>query len=179
MSRGATWCARAMLTLSALLAGGCVTTAGAAREEVAAAGDASVPLPPERPERAEEEESILPSGAFDAWKGRFRERALAAGITGEVFATAFAGVAVNARVLELDRNQPEFVRPIWEYLDSAVSGSRISDGRARAAERGRTLRDTGQRYGAGLGRGAGVWVRTGWGRSRGCLAGLLCWTRGR
>ena len=72
MNSGASWCARAILTLAALLAGGCVATEGAARKEVAAAGDASVPLPPERPERAAEEGSILPSGAFDAWKADFR-----------------------------------------------------------------------------------------------------------
>ena len=158
MSRGATWCARAMLTLSALLAGGCVTTEGAAREEVVAVSDGAVPLPPERPDRAADGDgAIIPSGDFDAWKADFREHALAAGITGEVFDAAFAGVAVNARVLELDRYQPEFVRPIWEYLDSAVSGSRISDGRARAAEQGRTLRDIEQRYGVDLGIVAAIW----------------------
>ena len=117
MNRGATWCARATLTISALLAGGCVTTEGAAQEEVAIVGEGTVPLSPKRPERAPAPENITgesviwPSGDFDAWRGGFRERALAAGITGAVFDAAFAGVTVNARVLELDRYQPEFVRP--------------------------------------------------------------------
>ena len=158
MNRGATWCARVVLTVSALLAGGCVTTEGAAQEEVAAVSDGAVPLPPIRPERAADRDgTVVPSGDFDAWRGGFRQRALAAGITGEVFDAAFAGVTVNARVLELDRYQPEFVRPIWEYLDSAVSKTRIADGRARASERRRTLRGIEARYGVDLGIVAAIW----------------------
>ena len=158
MNKGATWCAQAMFTIAAMLAGGCVSTEGAAQDEVAAVGDNAVPLPPKRPERAPDEGgTIEPSGDFDAWRGGFRERALAAGITGEVFDAAFAGVTVNAQVLELDRYQPEFVRPIWEYLDRAVSATRISDGRARASERGRTLRGIEERYGVDLGIVAAIW----------------------
>ncbi|TYO89135.1 lytic murein transglycosylase [Oceanicella actignis] len=70
---------------------------------------------------------------FLAWRDGFRARALAAGIRPEVFDRAFAGVGVNARVLELDAYQPEFVRPIWEYLDRAVSPSRVERGRAELA----------------------------------------------
>jgi membrane-bound lytic murein transglycosylase B len=158
MNRGATWCARAVLTISVLLAGGCVTTEGAAQGEVDAAGNSTVPLPSKRPERAPKGQGvIMPSGDFNAWRGGFRKRALAAGITGAVFDAAFAGVTVNARVLELDRYQPEFVRPIWEYLDSAVSETRIADGRARASARGRTLRDIEEQYGVDLGIVAAIW----------------------
>ena len=134
MNRGATWCAWAVLTVSALLAGGCVTTEGAAQEAEAVVSDGAVPLPPIRPERAADgggNGTIVPSGDFDAWKGGFRQRALAAGITGEVFDAAFAGVTVNARVLELDRYQPEFVRPLWDYVDSAVSQKRLRNGKAK------------------------------------------------
>jgi membrane-bound lytic murein transglycosylase B len=161
MNRGATWCARAILTISTLLAGGCVATEGAAQEEVAAVSDSAVPLPPKRPEPAADGDGVsvpsVPSVAFDAWRGGFRKHALAAGITGEVFDAAFAGVAVNARVLELDRYQPEFVRPIWEYLESAVSEMRIADGRAGASEQGRTLRGIEERYGVDLGIVAAIW----------------------
>ncbi|MHA1527552.1 MAG: lytic murein transglycosylase [Alphaproteobacteria bacterium] len=143
MNRGAIWCGRAILAISALLTGGCVTTEGAAQEQTAAVSDGAVPQ--------------QAGGDFDAWRGGFRQRALAAGITGKVFDAAFAGVGVNERVLELDRYQPEFVRPIWEYLDSAVSGTRIADGRARASEHDRTLRGIEARYGVDLGIVAAVW----------------------
>ncbi len=163
MNRSAIWCARAVLATSVLLIGGSITTEGEAQDEVAVTGDSAVPLPPKRPERAHGTESesagetIVPDGDFDHWKGSFRKRALAAGIAGEVFDTAFAGVSVNARVLELDRYQPEFVRPIWEYLDRAVSETRIADGRARTTERRRILRGIEARYGVDLGIVAAVW----------------------
>jgi hypothetical protein len=45
-------------------------------------------------------------------------------------------VGVNAQGLKLDAYQPEFSHPIWAYLDSAVSDTRIANGRkADAAKR--------------------------------------------
>ncbi|MEM7239955.1 MAG: lytic murein transglycosylase, partial [Pseudomonadota bacterium] len=58
---------------------------------------------------------------FDEWKRAFRPRAIGNGISPGVFDQALSGVTPNPRVLELDRFQPEFTRPIWEYLDGAVS----------------------------------------------------------
>jgi membrane-bound lytic murein transglycosylase B len=37
--------------------------------------------------------------------------------------------------MRLDSSQPEFARPIWEYLDSAVSDTRVATGRRLAAEK--------------------------------------------
>jgi len=56
-------------------------------------------------------------------------------------------VTPNARVLELDRFQPEFTRPIWEYLDSAVSETRIANGRRLAAEKAALMAEIEARYG--------------------------------
>ncbi|EWH02173.1 murein transglycosylase [Halomonas sp. BC04] len=50
-------------------------------------------------------------------------------------------------MIELDRSQPEFVRPIWQYLDSAVSSARIQQGRAKLAEHRDTARRMEERYG--------------------------------
>jgi len=74
-----------------------------------------------------------PAG-FASWRAGFRRRALGQGVPAALFDRAFAGVGVNATVLERDAYQPEFTRPIWEYLDSAVSPTRIDTGRARARE---------------------------------------------
>jgi membrane-bound lytic murein transglycosylase B len=146
MNRGVLWCARAVLAISALLVGGCTTNQGTAQVQ------GTTPLPPNRPD-----EASVPHVSFSSWRAGFRERALAAGIAGAVFDAAFAGVAVNERVLELDRFQPEFVRPIWEYLDSAVSETRIADGRTRTAEHRKTLRSIEKRYGVDLGIVAAIW----------------------
>ncbi|MEM7505240.1 MAG: lytic murein transglycosylase [Pseudomonadota bacterium] len=105
-----------------------------------------VAQPPVRPATAPEPVEVRPAN-FTAWKTGFRPKALAAGVPAATFDTAFQGVSVNERVLELDRFQPEFSRPIWEYLDSAVSPSRISNGKAKSAEYAQTLAAIEARYG--------------------------------
>ena len=70
---------------------------------------------------------------FSEWQQGFRAKARASGIPEAVLNQAFQGVSVNQRVLELDNRQPEFSRPIWEYLDSAVSAKRIRTGRQELA----------------------------------------------
>ncbi|MGF1660659.1 MAG: lytic murein transglycosylase [Rubrimonas sp.] len=94
-----------------------------AEADAAATGEAAMtaPVPQASPAR------------FEDWRAGFRTRALAEGIRADVFDAAFAGVRVNPTVIERDRFQPEFVRPIWEYLDSAVSDARIATGREKAA----------------------------------------------
>ena len=43
----------------------------------------------------------------------------------KTFDAAFAGVTLDTSILKLTRRQAEFVKPVWQYLDSAVSSSRI------------------------------------------------------
>ena len=100
-----------VLAFAAML-GACAQSSGATQ----------VTQPPPKPQRAavEVQEAKL---SFTQWQAQFRERALAAGIRQDVIDTAFQGVRANQNVRSLDSKQPEFSRPIWEYLDSAV-GSR-------------------------------------------------------
>lgn len=62
------------------------------------------------------------------WIAAFRPRALAAGITPATLDRAFQDVTYNADVIEKDRNQAEFTRALWDYLDSAVSDARVTNG---------------------------------------------------
>lgn len=71
---------------------------------------------------------------FQSWLDGFRAEAAAAGINQDVIDQAFEGVTVNQRVYELNDNQPEFSRAIWDYIDGAVSEQRIENGRAKMAE---------------------------------------------
>ncbi|MEM6546386.1 MAG: lytic murein transglycosylase [Pseudomonadota bacterium] len=85
--------------------------------------------------------------SFVDWRAGFRQRALSQGVDSGLFDRAFSGITPSARVLELDRFQPEFSRPLWEYLDRAVSETRISNGRRLAAEYATTMRMIEERHG--------------------------------
>ncbi|GAA3533267.1 lytic murein transglycosylase [Zobellella aerophila] len=84
---------------------------------------------------------------FVQWRNGFRTKAIGAGIASRVFDQAFAGVRLNQEVIRLDGRQAEFTKPIWEYLDSAVSQSRVTTGRQKLGELGTTLAAIEQRYG--------------------------------
>jgi len=77
---------------------------------------------------------------FTDWIAGFRSRALRQGISAPVFDAAFANISYNDTVIERDRNQSEFSKALWAYLDTAVSDARIQNGR-RAAERNARLLD--------------------------------------
>ena len=77
----------------------------------------------------------------------FRAQATAQGVKGSTYDLAFAHVARNQRVEELNLNQPEFSRAIWSYLDSAVSDKRVADGRAALAANLQTLSAIEARFG--------------------------------
>ncbi|MCW4149453.1 lytic murein transglycosylase [Halomonas sp. 18H] len=84
---------------------------------------------------------------FAAWLADFRRQARAEGISAATLQNALDGVRYRPRVIELDGSQPEFVRPIWEYLDSAVSATRIDNGRERLARYRDTAEQMAARYG--------------------------------
>ncbi len=76
---------------------------------------------------------------FAQWVPEFRARAQAAGITGNTLDAAFAGVTFDPKIIKRDRNQSEFTKTIWDYLDSAASDIRISNGQAALRKHSATL----------------------------------------
>lgn len=85
--------------------------------------------------------------AFSRWIDGFRARARAAGIRDSVFDAAFKGVRYNTDVIQKDRNQSEFTKQIWEYLDSAASETRVRNGRDALRSNRRLLEEIEARYG--------------------------------
>lgn len=81
------------------------------------------------------------------WLARFRQEALASGISSATFDRAFAGVGPVARVIELDRRQPERRLTFVQYLQRVVTPARIENGSRHLAEQARLLARTEQRYG--------------------------------
>ncbi|SMX23207.1 lytic murein transglycosylase [Boseongicola aestuarii] len=87
------------------------------------------------------------NAAFARWIDQFRGRARAAGIRDSVFNASFQGIRYNTSVIQKDRNQSEFTKQIWDYLDSAVSDTRVRNGRAALRDNRRTLAEIEARYG--------------------------------
>lgn len=71
---------------------------------------------------------------FPAWLESFSARLEAEGVSAPVRASMLDGLTPDLRIVERDRTQPEFVRPVWQYLAGAASAERAAGGR-RAAER--------------------------------------------
>lgn len=107
---------------------------------------------------------------FARWIDNFRPRALAQGITDQVFDGAFNGVRYDPSVIEKDRNQGEFVKPIWDYLDKAVSDERVANGRKALRKYGRILAQIEAAYGVEKEMVAAVWgLESSYGANRGNL----------
>ncbi|NOE20628.1 lytic murein transglycosylase [Ruegeria atlantica] len=73
--------------------------------------------------------SAAVTARFQAWLGAFQERAKQQGISERTLNRVFPDMIFDEDILKKDRNQAEFSKPIWEYLDSAVSDTRVSNGR--------------------------------------------------
>jgi len=81
-----------------------------------------------------------PPADFAPWLAAFRDRAAAAGVGADTLDTALPTVMWLPEVIERDRNQFEFTRTVWDYLDRAVSEDRILMGQ-RALDEHRALFD--------------------------------------
>ncbi len=84
---------------------------------------------------------------FAAFLHDFRDEALKAGVRPETYDRAVAGLSLNLKVEDLNLNQPEFVRPVWEYLASAVSDTRVKKGKELIAANAQLFARLEQDYG--------------------------------
>jgi len=66
---------------------------------------------------------------FQRWVANFWPTAHAAGISRSTYERGFRGVRLDPAVLEKARYQPEFVKPLWDYVDRAVSKKRLANGK--------------------------------------------------
>lgn len=84
-------------------------------------------LPPQTPPTPTPPVSSGDAG-FDAWRTEFRSRALAAGLPAALVDRELAGVTPNPRIISLDSAQPEFSKPIGDYVKGVISADRIARG---------------------------------------------------
>ena len=111
---------------------------------------------------------IVPNPVFDQWVANFRPRALRAGISAATFDRAFRGAYYDPDVIARDRRQAEFTRQIWDYLDSAVSDTRMTNGRAALNDHARIMDRIEAHYGVEKEVFTAVWgMESSYGRHRG------------
>ncbi len=85
--------------------------------------------------------------SFDEWVKTFKQEAIGEGIPRTLVDEAFQGVEPIARVLELDRKQPESTMTFGQYRKRIVSDLRVKRGRTMRAKYGDLLQQVGARYG--------------------------------
>ncbi|MHA7814917.1 MAG: lytic murein transglycosylase [Pseudohaliea sp.] len=98
--------------------------------------------------------ALLPAGPAAATAAGFRDcvaglgdRALAAGVDGELVARVLPSLSPLERVLALDRSQPEFVQTFPAYLEARVTDARVERGRELLERHGAFLETLLDRYG--------------------------------
>lgn len=84
---------------------------------------------------------------FNAWKQDFISRALAKGYDIELIRTTIGTAKINPKAIKKNKNQPEFTRTIWSYLDSVTSDVRVWGGHEKLAAHGALFTDLESRYG--------------------------------
>ncbi len=90
---------------------------------------------------------VAENARFERWIRAFRGRAQAQGISAGTLDRAFRGISYDPDVIRRDRNQSEFTKTIWEYLDSAASDTRVSNGKKALRQNRRKLEAIEARYG--------------------------------
>lgn len=94
---------------------------------------------------------------FDAWLSGFRPRAEAAGVSAAVLDRALTGLVFDEKIVARDRNQNEFTKTIWDYLDTAVSEDRVARGRKAMATHAAVLDRIEREYGVDKAVVAAIW----------------------
>ena len=80
-----------------------------------------------------------------------------AGVSHKTFNAAFRGVTYDAKVVANTEGQAEFVKPVWDYLNSAVSAGRVEKGRAKFAAERSWVQKAHADYGVSEGVVMGIW----------------------
>lgn len=92
-------------------------------------------------------QDVAPEQDFSLWLGELRAEAEAMGIRPAILDEALSGLAPIARVIELDRRQPEFTQTLTEYLSRRLSPKRVELGRRMMAENEAALTRVAESYG--------------------------------
>lgn len=110
-------------------------------------------------QQAPQPPTFTPSGNsdFDAWRNDFARSAVNHGRDPAVIRRLLEGVSPDPSIIDLDQRQPEFVSPVWDYVNNRVTARRIDAGRAKKSAMGPTLDAIQSRYGVDQDIVLGIW----------------------
>ena len=121
-----------------------------------------------RPEARAQSNAAAPTGDFGVWLVGFDARARSAGISQATLSQARPQMRYLPQTITLDRRQSEFGARIWEYLDSAVTTTRISQGQAAMRQHSGLLSRIEERFGVPPEVVVAIWgIETSFGANRG------------
>jgi lytic murein transglycosylase len=80
-----------------------------------------------------------------------------AGISAKTLDAAFNGLQPDMKVLDFQKQQPEFKTPVWDYVDSLVEDERVAEGKAAMAREARALARAEETYGVSRYMLAAIW----------------------
>jgi lytic murein transglycosylase len=105
---------------------------------------------------------------FSSCLASLRGEAASHGVPAATLQAAFANLQPDMKVLDFQKDQPEFKTPVWDYLASLVDDERVADGKTKMAENASALASAEERYGVSRYIIAAVWgVESDFGRSMG------------
>ena len=78
--------------------------------------------------------TLMAKESVDSWLQQLRLEALNKGIRADTFNTAFKDFKPIARIIELDRRQPEFTLTFPQYLNKVIPSSRVKRGKKKYLE---------------------------------------------
>jgi lytic murein transglycosylase len=94
---------------------------------------------------------------FSSCVGSLRADGARAGVSRATLDAAFNGLEPDMKVLEFEKQQPEFKTPIWDYVDGLVDEERVADGKAAMAANAHALARAEQTYGVSRYMLAAIW----------------------
>jgi lytic murein transglycosylase len=80
-----------------------------------------------------------------------------AGVSSGTLDAAFNGLQPDMKVLEFEKQQPEFKTPIWDYVAGLVDDERVADGKAAMAKNAHALARAEETYGVSRYMLAAIW----------------------
>lgn len=108
---------------------------------------------------------------YEAWLVPFRPRARDAGVSEATLDRALQGLRFDEKIVTRDRNQNEFTKTIWDYLDTAVSDDRVTLGQKAMKKHAPLLEKIEAEYGVDKQIVAAIWgLESAYGTYRGDIS---------